>query len=167
MPKENLKKSSQHRFLLYAVIWGIWAGVLFYPTSVVAQEAAPLSADETITALGDPFDPKTRAPGLWKFFLDGVARLQAEAEARKAKPVVVRPVELPKVPEIVVPPTELPATVVTGIVYNTDRPQAIMNGVVVEQGDVLANGVKVVSIHKGGVDVRFEDIKQTLKFNNE
>jgi hypothetical protein len=175
MPKKNVEKSSQYRVLLYAVIWGVCAGVFLYSSAKgFAQEEQVSSVDEMIGSLGDPFDPRTRAPGLGQFFQQRLDRIKAEAEEVKAEaealkrsklPVV--PLKKPDVPEPVVLKTVLPEIKVTGIVYGTDRPQAIINGAVVDEGDVLSNRVTVVRIRKGSVDVQFKDLRETIKFNDE
>ena len=52
---------------------------------------------------------------------------------------------------------------VTGIIWNSDRPQAIINGKVVEMGDEV-NGLKIVKIEKTGVELgQAEGLTKTLK----
>lgn len=55
-----------------------------------------------------------------------------------------------------------PEFILNGIVWNTDRPQAIINNQIVNQGDTI-EGAKIVSIRKSGIDLIFEDINITLK----
>ena len=47
-----------------------------------------------------------------------------------------------------------PVLTVTGLVWNSDRPQAIINGEVLDLGDTISNA-KVISIRKTGVEVEF------------
>jgi len=49
----------------------------------------------------------------------------------------------------------LPALVVTGVVWGTDIPQAIINDKVVRQGDSI-NDVKIIEINKEGISVVFQ-----------
>jgi hypothetical protein len=57
---------------------------------------------------------------------------------------------------------QIPQLTVTGLVWNSDRPQAIVNGQVANQGDTIL-GVKIVRIHKRGIDVAFEGATTTIK----
>lgn len=58
--------------------------------------------------------------------------------------------------------TPLPELVLTGLVWNSKRPQAIINGSVVDIGDRIAD-VEIVAIQKDGVDVKFLDAVTTIK----
>ncbi len=74
---------------------------------------------------------------------------------------------IPLVSTLAQPPTPIeppkpPTMSITGIVWNTDRPQAIINGQVVNQGDTI-DGAQIVSIKKTGIDVIFEDVNFTIK----
>ena len=56
---------------------------------------------------------------------------------------------------------EMPTLTVTGLVWNSNRPQAIINETVVNVGDTLED-VKITAIHKGGVDVEFYGKTSTI-----
>ncbi len=63
----------------------------------------------------------------------------------------------------VVSPPSLPRLEITGLVWNCERPQAIINNTVVGIGDVIANTkIKVVDIRKGAIDVMFAGKKFTI-----
>jgi hypothetical protein len=186
MIRKIIKKSSKRVFLLYAVIWGflipvfIWERCAFSqnPPEDVAEEPA-VSIEEIIHSLDDPFDVQVRAPEMATLFLDGLAELKRQLAA-KEKPIeekvvpstVVQPVVAPPVvPAVVQEPVkpkklQIPEMKITGIMYETDRPQAIINGKVVSVGSTV-DGVLIVKIQKGRIDVRFEGADITLKFNNE
>ena len=55
---------------------------------------------------------------------------------------------------------------VSGIIYDTDKPQAIINGKVVGIGSDI-NGVLITGIQKGRIDARYDGVDISLKFNNE
>ncbi len=60
-----------------------------------------------------------------------------------------------------VPP--LPRLEVTGVVWNSDRPQAIINNTVVGIGDIIENTkIKVVDIRKDAIDIIFAGKKITI-----
>ena len=185
MIRKNRKKSSKTVFLLYAVIWGLCGPV---GTGVCAPVGAPAPAaaqvpvsnvEDSIRSLDDPFDVQTRAPGIVELFLKGLAEIKKQLEPQE-KPVqakIVEPVDavpvvppvplpLPKQDEPVKKKLEIPQLKVTGIVYDTEVPQAIINGKVVGVGAVV-DGVSILKIQKGRVDARYEGTDITLKFNNE
>jgi len=58
------------------------------------------------------------------------------------------------IPEIRKEP--LPKLTVSGIIWNTDRPQAIVNGEIVEIGTTVSK-VKITDIRKTGIDVLFDE----------
>lgn len=55
----------------------------------------------------------------------------------------------------------MPRLEITGLVWNTDRPQAIINGQVVDEGDIVSQ-VQIVSIEKSRIDVKFLGETSTL-----
>jgi len=68
------------------------------------------------------------------------------------------------VPQAKIEPVQLPAIEVSGIVWNTKRPQAIINETVVNIGDTIDN-IKIVDIHQDGVDVIYKEIMFTIPIN--
>lgn len=64
-------------------------------------------------------------------------------------------------PAPVIEEKDLPPLKVTGLVWNSKRPQAIINGQVVGVGETIGE-VKIVSIRPDGVDVLFQDKIITL-----
>ena len=75
--------------------------------------------------------------------------------------------EPPPVTQNMTPPTKPaekpvpPPLTITRVVWNTDRPQAIINGQVVDQGDVVSE-VKIVSIKKTSIGIEFQGSESTL-----
>lgn len=55
-----------------------------------------------------------------------------------------------------------PTLILKGIVWDTDRPQAIINDQVLSQGDII-EGARIVSIRKSGINLVFQDVNFTLK----
>jgi hypothetical protein len=172
MTRENIKKSSKTGFFLYAVIWGLFVPVLMGTCSFVLAQETVSSVEETIRSLDDPFDTEVRAPDLVKSFLDGVAEMKRQLE-EQLKPVKEKTAEpvvqsvLPKPPEPIKPKKlDIPEMKVTGTVYDTDRPQAIINGKVVGVGGVV-DGITILKIQKGRIDARYGDSNIILKMNNE
>ncbi len=64
--------------------------------------------------------------------------------------------EQPVPAPIILAEKDLPSLKVTGLVWNSKRPQAIINGQVVSAGETIGD-VKIVNIRPDGVDVLFQD----------
>ena len=162
------------------------------PASVFAQAQAPqmpqmpqaqqvppkpeekISLEVELTGVRDPFQPKLpekiQTPE-GKYTPD--SSLPPVDQIQRAVPPPP-PVDI-KIPDPVSPPDGFnpdkylpPPTFsvgnmeVTGIIWNSDRPQAIVNGKVVEKGDETS-GLKIISIEKTGVVVgQSGNQKQTL-----
>jgi len=77
---------------------------------------------------------------------------------RKDRQRALQSVELPKV-EVKIEP---PALILSGLVWNSSRPQAIVNGTIVRVGDEI-NGVTIIKIARDGVEGDFKDVKVYLK----
>ncbi|MDP8266686.1 MAG: hypothetical protein P9M07_07055 [Candidatus Aceula meridiana] len=70
-----------------------------------------------------------------------------------AKPKVeesILPIETPKI----LKPKEPPSVRITGLIWNSDRPQAIINNHVVSEGDAVED-FTIVRIHPSGIDIDF------------
>lgn len=71
----------------------------------------------------------------------------------------------PQPPEPVQPPPEivpLPKLTVTGVIWNSDRPQAIINGHVVNIGDTILK-IKITDIQKAGIEGEFHGRSISIK----
>lgn len=62
---------------------------------------------------------------------------------------------------------EKPSITLTGLVWNTDRPQAIANGIIVDVGDTIDDKFQVVSIRKTGIDVHYKGKTTTITPSKE
>lgn len=58
--------------------------------------------------------------------------------------------------------TQAPTWSITGVIWNSDRPQAIINGRVVDVGDEI-NDMQIVAIRNDGIDIEFGNEKMTIK----
>ncbi|MBI5415742.1 MAG: hypothetical protein HZA29_02900 [Candidatus Omnitrophica bacterium] len=133
-----------------------------YPIESFAQEdIAGTPVPEDLPAR-NPFEPQIpREP-------------EVSQQPKPVHPVEVKPREIlppPPVPPVVVAPVEpqrqvveppMPALNIGGVVWNTRRPQAIVNGRIVGLGDVVA-GVKIVDIQKTGITVSAGDQTVTIE----
>ena|SRR3989338_5046313 len=67
-----------------------------------------------------------------------------------------------QLPEVIQPPTPtLPELVISGIVWNSDRPQAIVDGQVIDIGDTIRS-VTIVNITKEGVEISANGISKII-----
>lgn len=91
------------------------------------------------------------------------------------EPIAVRPPPRPEPPEfpaplaqdipgrpIAVPEAPLPSLEIEGLVWNTDHPQAIVNGKIVGIGDIISE-TRIMDIQKRGITVLFQDRTETIE----
>jgi hypothetical protein len=126
---------------------------LISPLPVFAQTAA-----ESIDLSVKPDDVdsySSRNP--FKNYLPEKPKVEVPIDDPNPTPIAT---ELEPTPAEPVAPT-LPQLVLTGLVWNSYRPQAIINGQVVDVGGTIG-GAKVVLIQKGKVDLTFEGVNITL-----
>lgn len=71
-------------------------------------------------------------------------------------------INIPEVLEPKLPPLPQPNFTITGIIWNTDRPQAIINGQVVDIGDVIQD-FKIESISPTAIEVSIKGVRMTVK----
>ena len=177
------KKSSQKTLLRYAVIVGLMA-CLWGPLPSPAYAEDNGGALETlINSLKDPFRSLLEVQAFVKGVVKGVAKgmktlaappLDLDVEREGLEQAPEQPVHVP-VKALDDEPGDNPSPVVkaflpplkvTGIIYHSDHPVVIVNGVVLGIGGEI-NGVKIVGIRKGLVDVRFMGTDYAIHFNDE
>ncbi len=92
-------------------------------------------------------------------------KIEKKLEEAKIESIGVKDHDMPvskTIEEPAVPETQAPEIVINGLVWNTDRPQAIINGEIFGVGDMVENS-KIVNIHKDGVDVIVSNELFTIK----
>ncbi len=126
----------------------------FFPLRVWAEEPGSINNMEGKEAVlvTNPFQPK-----LPKKIIPKTEKEPEQISIKEPPPVTQNMTPPTKPAEKPVPP---PLTI-TGVVWNTDRPQAIINGQVVDQGDVVSE-VKIVSIKKTSIGIEFQGSESTL-----
>jgi len=82
-------------------------------------------------------------------------RQSRENQKQKLEPIIQ---EQPK------PIVMAPELVISGLIWNTNLPQAIINQGIVTIGDIVENS-EIVNIHKGGVDILFSGTPFTIKID--
>ncbi len=86
-------------------------------------------------------------------------------ETRSSRRSKVRPVKTEAKP-IKAPIIKAPDVIVSGLIWNSDLPQAIINESIVTIGDKIDN-FKIVEIHKDGIIILFSGLKFTIKMNQD
>ncbi len=61
---------------------------------------------------------------------------------------------------------EAPSLTITGLVWNTDTPQAIVNNQIVKLGDVI-DGASIQAIHREGIDISYVGTVFTITLSGE
>ena len=131
--------------------------ILMIPAGVYAQESKNSFYDPT--SVKNPFRSKlpqkmiSPQPEIKRNTVQN-EKSQTEKEQNKT----AAPVE----PVAPVEKFVLPALVLSGIVWDTERPQAIINAQVVNINDVIL-GAKIVAISRNGVDIVFKGKTVTIK----
>ena len=80
--------------------------------------------------------------------------LSSDNKPKIERPKINKPVDTPVKP-VVKQELPLPQLIISGIIWNTNRPQAIINNQVVDIGDEVFS-TKIVSIQKSGIELLFD-----------
>lgn len=128
----------------------------------VTSAQAELASDELLDRFGGLRNPfASWLPKVEEI----IEKLPEPTKIDIEQPVPVLPQPLPTVqPQepVVEPEQKAPSLVINGVIWGTDKPQAIINDRVVSIGDTIENS-KVVDIHQNGVDVIFSNKLFTIK----
>lgn len=119
--------------------------------------------DETkaiIRSLKDPFIPqfpkaktKPKAKPITKPKPKSTAKSKTRTKTKTRPAIKTAPKPIPrKIPA----PVKPPQFTTSGMIWNTDRPQAILNGKVVNIGDTIENWT-IIAISKKGVEVTYQN----------
>lgn len=124
------------------------------------------SSSEMLSAR-DPFTPQVPQEEVRAQRVEPISPVEVnEPVVLPPPPAVQEPsVSMPRQEDITQPPRilePLPGINIVGVVWNTDRPQAILNGQIVGIGDTVS-GVKITDIQKTGITVLFQDRTETLE----
>lgn len=126
-------------------------GCLFFP--------AIIEADVNFDSIRNPFTsqlPEIKVEKPVEPKKDVRASRRSERNQRPEQPTKQTPE--PVKPEI----AETPTLQVSGLVWNSNRPQAIINGQVVGIGDTIQE-VDIVGIRKDEIDIEFQGRALTIK----
>ncbi len=104
--------------------------------------------DEAFSTLKNPFV----SPVVVKMVVPVVVKKKEEPV--KPKEVVAQPVEAP----VIINP---PVLKITGLVWNSKKPQAIINGMIVAVGEVV-DGSTLVAVRKSEIDVMYKGQQFTI-----
>lgn len=81
-------------------------------------------------------------------------KLSSDDKPKIERPKINKPLDAPVKP-VVKQELPLPQLIISGIIWNTNRPQAIINNQVVDIGDEVSS-TKIVSIQKSGIELLFD-----------
>ncbi len=156
-----------NRVIFLLILWHI---SLFLPIiNIIEAQGLRLIVDNSVFETlpeQDPFTPRVPVEEIQVPRVEPVRPVVAERPVMPPSPPPTEPPPImPPVQEVLPPPIPeepLPAINISGLVWNTKRPQAIIDGRIVEIGDMVS-GVKIVDIQKGGITVLFQDRTQILE----
>ncbi len=104
--------------------------------------------------LRNPFEPQIPKPEIIEPVEEAVPEPEPEPIIKEQLPLYQ--------PEEKIPPPTPDAYVITGLVWNTDRPQAVVNGKIVDIGDRL-DYWEVVDINKTGIELSYREQNYVVK----
>ena len=118
----------------------------------------------------DPFTPQVPQEEVRAQRVEPIRPVEVNEPVVLPPPPAVQepPVSMPRQEDIIQPPRifePLPGINIAGVVWNTDRPQAIINGQIAGIGDMVS-GVKIIDIQKTGITVLFQDRTETLEIKH-
>lgn len=119
-------------------------------SDTVHEPAQASSAEITANPLNDPFLPQTPRPTPPAAVAPDVqpdGGISSPAPPAKQKPAVQKP-----------------SLTISGIIWNSDRPQAIVNNQVVDVGTTVGD-TTVLAINKTGIDVLYSGEKFNIPYN--
>ncbi len=128
------------------IIFVMMLSIVLCQTSASIAIAQPAMSEDDWAQFEDfldPFQPK---------FPKKEIPVEPAVEILPAAPVI----ETPIAPPAQQAPIVLPALTITGLVWNTDRPQAIVNNTIVDIGDTIGE-VVIEKIRREGIDVRYRE----------
>lgn len=173
-------KSSLRTFFLYMImlIQPVAFNLAAEKKNMTAEKAADaliwVISESALESLPDPFisrlpkkeiptpdaEKKAPPPDQWSDPLTPPLPSKVPPSNKPLPPTVPRPNPAQDTQVSMAEPT----LTLTGIVFNTAKPQAVINGTVVSVGDRIA-GVEVKSISKGVVEVKFAGGMLKLEMN--
>jgi len=95
-------------------------------------------------------------------FLPKKPVVDTKTQKQSTKPTTKKPVQQKVEPPII----NLPQFTISGVIWNTERPQAIINNRVVGIGDTVAEA-RIVAIRKTGIDINYRNTLFTLKTEDQ
>jgi len=108
---------------------------------------------EMLRTLQDPFVPQLPEPVTEvEPAPTPKPRPLSQPDTRTPAPVPPQP-DVPAIPMVTAPPPNLR---ISGLIWNSDRPQAIVNGQIVEVGGTI-DSWKITDISKKGVEISYND----------
>lgn len=151
----------------------ISVGVVVCAAPALGAEGSRLPFDELesgLLSIRNPFEsqlpkkeetlPETKPPVTPEPAVRQPPREPQRPRPARPAPVVTPPKTPQRKPEA--KETPMPHFAVTGIVWNTDRPQAIINGRIVNIGDTISE-IEIKDIRQSGIDVLFQGETVTIK----
>lgn len=115
----------------------------------------------------DPFTPQVPQEEVRAQRVEPIKPVVVDEPVVLAPPPAVQEpsVSMPRPRDVTRPPRildPLPDINIAGVVWNTDRPQAIINGQIIGIGDTVS-GVKILDIKKMGITVLFQGRTETME----
>ena len=135
----------------------IW--VIFAASSIVHAQGNGLDfsrLESGLISVGNPF--KSQLPKVEESTIEMPDKPPEDLPNDQPSP----PKPIPVIPPPEIKEKPLPNITINGIIWNSERPQAIVNGKIVDIGDTIAE-IYITDIRKTGIDGRFDGRKVILQ----
>ncbi len=109
----------------------------------------------TLSSIRNPFIPILPSPQI----VESTSNQITTTTSSRSKPTSVKPVEVTETKNV--SPPALPKFIISGLVWNTDNPQAIINQEIVEIGDTVDDWT-IVAITEDGIKVSSKGFLQEI-----
>lgn len=138
----------------YVIIFLVF---LFNPTVLFSAEDVSFNSED-LDSLRDPFTPQLPLPPMEE--IEKPVEIRKFPEQAEPSKVEAKVPPLPSTPPkpMVEEPIKPPEVKIAGLIWNTDHPQAIVNGQIVQVGDQIGEW-KIQKIDREGIEISFRDKK--------
>ena len=177
-PFQSVSANFNKHYSSVTAVLTVFLVLKFFCVTYAQDAPTTIGPEERLLTIKNPFIPqlpvKPKPPEV-------PIKLEPKIEPKITQPPVVKPepvampVKMPEPPpkppqpqqiEQVKPPEIIPVPqiTVTGIVWNSDRPQAIINGKIVNQGDTILD-IEITEIQKDFIKGQFHG--RTITINTQ
>jgi len=131
---------------------------IFAITTLIFLLTLPVSAEVELVGLTNVMPNTLKVKNPFESQLPKKDKVTKKTPDVKPKPTPpIKPEPKPDQPQEIIPPK----LSISGLIFDADRPQAIINGEITEIGDIVSDA-KIVAIKKEGIDIIYKEKQFTV-----